>query len=183
MLIFDIPLRLPGINEYQAACRRHPLAGAQMKKNAIASVMPYLTPVRPCQWPIQVEIYYTEPTKRRDMDNVTGFGAKVILDALVKCGFIPDDGPSYVNKIDQGVTYEHNVSAILVMIKEPSDPTYVNIDKIDDVISAAHRFFDENGVVAKEETITPVRPVKKPKETRARNARQTKDTKTLTMEF
>ena len=73
MQMYEIPLRLPGINEYQAACRRHPLAGAQMKKNSIKSVMPYLTPVVKLKWPVQVEIYYTEPNKRRDIDYVTGY--------------------------------------------------------------------------------------------------------------
>lgn len=182
MLMFEIPLRLPGINEYQAACRRHPLNGAQMKKNAIRSVMPYLTPVRELKWPVQVEIYYTEPNKRRDIDNITGFGAKVILDALVKCGFLPDDGPSYINKIDQGVNYEQGNANILVMLKEPGDPTYVQMATIDDAFLAAQRFFDENpSTTPVEEKPLPV--VKKPKETRARDSRSKKDTQTLTMEF
>lgn len=86
MKVYDIPLRLPGINEYQAACRRHPLAGARMKRDAVQRVMTYLVPVVKLAWPIQAEIYYTEPNKKRDVDNVCGFGAKVILDALVKAG-------------------------------------------------------------------------------------------------
>lgn len=182
MLMFEVPLRLPGLNEYQAACRKHPLNGAQMKKNAVKSVMTYLTPVRELKWPVQAEIYYTEPNKRRDIDNVTGFGAKVILDALVRCGFIPDDGPSYINKIDQGVTYEQGNSNILIMLKEPGDPTYVNVSSIDDAFLAAQRFFDENPSTESVEE-KPLPTVKKTKETRVRNSRSGKDTQTLTMEF
>ena len=180
--MFEIPLRLPGINEYQAACRRHPLAGAQMKKNAIKSVMPYLTPVVKLKWPVQVEIYYTEPNKRRDIDNVTGFGAKVILDALTKCGFLPDDGPGFINKIDQGVEYEKGEERILVMVKEPGDPTYVQISSIDDAFLAAQRFFEENPSTTPVEE-KPLPTVKKTKESRVRNSRSKKDMQTLTMEF
>ena len=123
MKIYDIPIRLPGLNEYQAACRRHPLAGARMKKDAVDQVMTYLVPRCKLSWPAQIEIYYTEPNKKRDVDNVSGFGAKVILDALVKAGFLPDDGPTYVNRIDSRIDYGPEAS-ISVIIKERQDETY-----------------------------------------------------------
>ncbi len=180
MHVYEIPLRLPGINEYQAACRRHPLAGAQMKKNAIKAVMPYLTPVVKLKWPVQVEIYYTEPNKRRDIDNVTGFGAKVILDALTKCGFLPDDGPGFINKIDQGVEYEKGVENILVMVKEPGDPTYVDISTTESAFLAAQKFFDENPSSEPVEE-KPLPTVKKKRSVGSREDRR--DNQTLKMEF
>lgn len=145
MKIYDIPIRLPGLNEYQAACRRHPLAGARMKKDAVDQVMTYLVPVCKLSWPAQIEIYYTEPNKKRDVDNVSGFGSKVILDALVKAGFLPDDGPAYVNRIDSRIDYGTEAS-ISIIIKERQDETYTDLDDIDQCFKVAEEILAQNQI-------------------------------------
>lgn len=145
MKVFTLPIRLPGINEYQNACRRHPLQGAQMKKAAIQQVMTYLTPVEKLTWPAQFEIIYTEPNKKRDIDNIIGFGSKVILDAFVKAGFLPDDGPSYVNKIDSSVTYATEPQ-IEIFVKEQGDQLWKDIGDIDKLFEEANRIADEIGM-------------------------------------
>ena len=99
---FTIPGRLPGMNEYQAACRRHRMAGAAMKKTAMEQ----------CMWQMiaekrkgtyfeccDIEIKFVEKDRRRDKDNISGFGGKVILDALQKMGIIPNDGWLQVNNL------------------------------------------------------------------------------------
>ena len=40
----------------------------------------------------QIAWIWHEPTKRRDPDNITGIGKKFVLDALVSCEILPDDG-------------------------------------------------------------------------------------------
>lgn len=142
MKTFTIPLRLPGINEYQNACRRHPIQGAMMKKKWMQAVMVYLTPVEKLSWPAQFEIIYTEPNKKRDIDNVIGFGSKVILDSFVKAGFLPDDGPSYVNKIDSQILYADE-PMIEVLVKEQGDALWADISDINKLFDEATRSADE----------------------------------------
>ena len=170
MKIYEAPIRLPGINEYQAACRRHPLAGARMKKDAVDQIMTYLTPVEKLAWPIQVEIYYTEPNKKRDIDNVMGFGAKVVLDALVKAGFIPDDGPLYLNRIDQRVDYS-NTANITIIVKERKDEAYTDLDDIDQCFAVAEQILKEN----QEQVEEPVEEQPKSAPRRAKREKTGKD--------
>lgn len=44
--------------------------------------------------PVHVEIEFADDG--RDPDNVIGGGMKVLLDALVRGGFLPDDGPEWI---------------------------------------------------------------------------------------
>ena len=37
-----------------------------------------------------------EPNRKRDLDNISSFGRKVIQDALVDCGVLKNDGWKYV---------------------------------------------------------------------------------------
>lgn len=157
MKSFTLPIRLPGINEYQNACRRHPMVGATMKKNCVKQVMTYLgTPVH-LSWPAQFEIIYTEPNKKRDIDNVIGFGSKVILDAFVKAGFLPDDGPTYVNRIDSQVVYD-NEPQIEIYVKEQGDTLWTDISDIDKAFAEAQRWAEENDMPSREEPAKVVRP-------------------------
>lgn len=143
MIIFNIPIRLPGINEYQNACRRHPMHGAAMKKESMQKIMTYLTPVRHLDWPVQFQIVYTEPNKKRDIDNIFGFGSKVIIDAFVKAGFIPDDGPSYVNRIDSSVEYADEPQ-IEIYVFEKGDQLWSDMSDIDKLFSEAENWAKEN---------------------------------------
>lgn len=175
MKSFTLPLRLPGINEYQNACRRHPMQGATMKKNCVNQVMTYLgTPVH-LSWPAQFEIIYTEPNKKRDIDNVIGFGSKVILDAFVKAGFLPDDGPSYVNKIDSTVLYGDEPQ-IEIFVKEQGDVLWADISDIDKAFEEAERWSRDNTQPEEKTVEIKKTKTKKPKAERKQN-------KTLTMNF
>lgn len=160
MKCFTLPIRLPGINEYQNACRRHPLQGSAMKKQATQQVMTYLTPVTHLKWPAQFDVVYTEPNKRRDIDNIIGFGSKVILDAFVKAGFLPDDGPSYVNKITSQVEYGTE-PMIEIYVKERGDDTWADIEDIDKLFEEAVKLSNEMGLP--NEPILPQEPKTKRK--------------------
>lgn len=152
MKVFTLPLRLPGINEYQNACRRHPLQGSAMKKQWMKAVMTYLVPVTKLTWPAQFEIIYTEPNKKRDIDNVTGFGSKVILDSFVKAGFLPDDGPDYVNKIDSSVIYGSEPQ-IEIYVKEQGDALWADIDDVDKLFEHAMEWAQENNMPSEEKVV------------------------------
>ena len=179
MKIYEIPLRLPGLNEYQNACRRHPLNGAQMKKNAMRAICTYLSPEKCDKFPVQLEIFYTEPNKRRDIDNVTGFGNKAILDALQHAGIIPDDGPRFVNGITTTVRYEQGTESILIHIKEPCDADWKDMSDINKTFAEAEKIAEEYGLCKKEEEA----PIKRKTRSKSKNNDRIKPTKALTFNF
>lgn len=90
--------RLPGINEYTAACRRNPMIGNRMKREAEAAIEWSIRTAKldPIPTPTRIAYTFYEPNKRRDMDNISGFAHKVIQDALVKSGKLPGDGWAYI---------------------------------------------------------------------------------------
>lgn len=86
--LLKIPGKLPGLNDYIAAERTNRHKGAKMKAdngNTVAAA------IRQCMGgvrigkPVYMEYTWVEPNKRRDMDNISSFGRKVIQDALVQC--------------------------------------------------------------------------------------------------
>ena len=89
-----LPLRLHSLNEYISACRRKPVIGARMKKDDQLSVEWYIrSQLRGVHIKRSVRMSYRwyEPNKRRDLDNVSSYGRKVIQDALVEVGVLKDD--------------------------------------------------------------------------------------------
>lgn len=91
---FTVPVKMPGMNEYTAACRKNKYAGADMKKESQRFVEWAIRSqrVRRCKSPVRLHFLFFEQNKRRDHDNVSGFAHKVIQDALVTQGILPDDG-------------------------------------------------------------------------------------------
>ena len=94
-----IPGRLPGLNEYTAASRSNKHQSARMKEEAQTLVMWHIrsqlkgvTITRP----VHLSFTWFEPDRRRDRDNISSFGRKIIQDALVSGGVLYDDGWDYV---------------------------------------------------------------------------------------
>lgn len=101
MLKVTIDGRLPGLNDYTKACRTNPQVGARMKKKAeekaIGCINQQLKNTRTTfSVPVEIEFLWIEKDRRRDPDNISGFGRKVIMDALVKAGILADDSGKYV---------------------------------------------------------------------------------------
>ena len=91
--------RLPSLNEYQYACRSHFSKGAQLKKQWIMIVSAYINQqLRGVKINNKVIIEYKwyEPNRKRDLDNITGFGKKVIQDALVENEVLKNDGWEHI---------------------------------------------------------------------------------------
>ena len=87
-----IPGRLPGLNELINESRRNRYAGNTMKRDAeflvklVARKLPTLKP--PCDFVFD----WVEKDKRRDKDNISSGGRKIIFDSLVKLGKLENDG-------------------------------------------------------------------------------------------
>ena len=94
-----IPGRLAGMNEYTAAQRTNVHKGAMMKRDEQARVVLALRRARlpSLKTPITINYRFYEQHKRRDKDNISGFAHKVIQDALVETGALPNDGWSEVS--------------------------------------------------------------------------------------
>lgn len=94
--------RLPSLNEYIAANRKHLQAGAQFKRkwqSAVGFVIKRYKNkglLQPVESPCIIKFTYHEKTARRDLDNITGFAHKVILDSLVELGILPNDTQKWV---------------------------------------------------------------------------------------
>ena len=89
---FEIPGRLPGMNEYSNACRSFAYKGARMKRDAEEAVMwaAKAAKLKPMKPGVVVSITWIEPNMRRDKDNIRT-GVKFILDGLVKAGILDND--------------------------------------------------------------------------------------------
>lgn len=91
--------RLDGLNDYTSANRTNPYKGGKMKADneqiVIYAIREQLRRLH-IEKPVKLEFAWYEPNKRRDRDNVSSFGRKVIQDALVKCKVLQDDGWKFV---------------------------------------------------------------------------------------
>lgn len=105
-----IPGPLPGLNEYIAAERDHRQKGAKLKRDAqwIVEICAkkQLRGFRP-SGPVQMNYTWYERDRRRDKDNVSSFGRKVIQDGLVKAGILKNDGWAQI----EGFSDEFRVDA------------------------------------------------------------------------
>lgn len=111
-IICKIPLKLPGLNEYTAACRGNCYAGAKMKKQAEQSIMPYIRRLPYLSDPVTIRFIWSDKG-RRDYDNIC-FAKKFILDALVKAGKLPDDNRKHVTGfVDDFVRGDYSVTLII----------------------------------------------------------------------
>ena len=125
MHLLTIPGRLPGMNEYTAACRTNPYVGAVMKRDAQRQVEVEIMGARakgelPRQLiePVRLVYMYYERDKRRDQDNISSFAHKVIQDALVSMGLLRNDGWSNISGWADGFRVDRERPRIEVMIEE-----------------------------------------------------------------
>lgn len=91
---FTIPGTLPSLNDYIFACRKTKFQAASMKhqcENVVIAAAHKLRKI--CfEKPVYITYRWFEPNRKRDMDNISSFGRKVIQDALVEMGTLQNDG-------------------------------------------------------------------------------------------
>lgn len=87
--------RLDNMNDYTSACRTNQYKGAKLKQkneNVVKqAIYEQLGRLR-IKNPVRMLYRWYEPNKRRDLDNISAFGRKVIQDALVDTRVLQDDG-------------------------------------------------------------------------------------------
>lgn len=113
--------RLPGLNEYINACRSNPYRGATMKQRAERSVInAALVQLKKTKIkkPVTMSYLWVEQDRRRDMDNVSSFGRKVIQDGLVKSGILRNDGWKEIKGFSDSFAVDQHRPRIEVTITE-----------------------------------------------------------------
>lgn len=92
---FTIPGSMPGMNDYSSAERANKHQGASVKAHwtAVAALCAReIPPIGKDTLPVKMRYRWFETSKRRDLDNISSFGRKVIQDGLVKAGVLENDG-------------------------------------------------------------------------------------------
>lgn len=119
--LLTIPGTLNNLNNYIAAERTNRHKGAKMKadneKIVIVAIRQCMMGVR-IEKPVFMEYTWFEPSRRRDKDNISSFGRKVIQDALVDTGVLKDDGWKYVVGFSDRFEVDKNNPRIEIKIKE-----------------------------------------------------------------
>ena len=102
MNYFKINSKIKSLNEYINACRRNKYAGAKMKADT-EKIIEYEIQnallkgtLKPVKKPCKVKFEFHEKTAKRDVDNISGFGHKTILDAMQNKGIIINDNQKYI---------------------------------------------------------------------------------------
>ena len=94
-----IPGKLHGLNDCLDACKIGYRRGSALKRadqDAVEwLIRSQLRGVRFTK-PVYMIYRWFEPDRRRDKDNISSFGRKVIQDALVNCRIIKNDGWRYI---------------------------------------------------------------------------------------
>lgn len=116
-----IPGRLDNLNDYISAERAHRIKGAKLKgknqERVFQEACIQLGDVH-IKRPVKMTYKWYEKDRRRDMDNISSFGRKVIQDAIVKAGILPDDGWRYIKGFTDEFFVDKEYSRIEVTITE-----------------------------------------------------------------
>ena len=113
----QIPIKLPGLNEYTAKNRTNRHVGAKMKKDTERNIITHLQNLPNFTKPVKINFIWCEENKKRDLDNVA-FAKKFILDALVKSGRLIDDNQKYIKSFKDTFEYDTKFKGVIVKIEE-----------------------------------------------------------------
>lgn len=118
---FTIDGRLAGMNEFIGEQRRNRYAGAMLKREqqeiVMLAIKHQLRGVH-ISTPVYIEYRWFEKDRRRDLDNISGFGHKVIQDALVACKVLQNDGWTYICGYSDDFCVDHDKPRIEITIRE-----------------------------------------------------------------
>ena len=86
--------RMPGLNEILGATNANRYKGASLKKEWTDRIYweSLKQKIGKAIEPVYIEFGWFEPNKKRDPDNFTSAGRKLILDGLQKAGVLTNDG-------------------------------------------------------------------------------------------
>ncbi len=115
-----IPFALPGLNEYIAAERANRQKGAALKRKYQRAVMLALKKQLrgPLREPVFMRYTWVEKDRRRDKDNISSFGRKVIQDALVELHALKNDGWANIEGFSDRFLVDRKTPRVEIEIEE-----------------------------------------------------------------
>lgn len=109
------------MNDYITACRTNPYKGAKIKSNneskVIQAIYEQFGRLR-LNTPVHMTYRWYEPNRRRDLDNISSFGRKVIQDSLVQTKVLQNDGWKEITGFQDEFFVDRDKPRIEVEIKE-----------------------------------------------------------------
>lgn len=115
--------RLPGLNDYIDAERTHRQKAAKLKRDSEQTVAWFIrAQLRGAlREPVYITYLWVEKDRRRDKDNVSSFGRKVIQDALVRSGRLKNDGWDNISGFSDDFSLDKKRPRIEVTIYEDGE--------------------------------------------------------------
>lgn len=113
--------KLNNLNDYTTACRANQYKGSAMKKKneekVLQEIYSQFGRLRITK-PVRMKYTWYEQNKRRDLDNVSSFGRKVIQDALVVSKVLKNDGWNEIKGFSDEFYVDNKNPRIEVLIME-----------------------------------------------------------------
>lgn len=117
-----IPFTLPGLNDYIEAERAHRQKGAALKRKCQRDIMLAIKrQVRPLREPVVMHYVWIEKDRRRDKDNVSSFGRKIIQDTLVQMKVLRNDGWANIEKFTDDFQVDKKHPRIEIEVQEAGE--------------------------------------------------------------
>lgn len=116
-----IPFALPGLNELIAAERQHRQKAAKLKREHQRAVeLCIRSQLRrpPLREPVIMHYLWVEKDRRRDKDNISSFGRKIIQDALVAVHALQNDGWANIDGFTDTFAVDKKRPRVEIIIKE-----------------------------------------------------------------
>lgn len=122
--VLKIPRRLDNLNDLIRAERTNRYKGGALKekneKVVRAAIRSCLRGVQITK-PVYMEYIWIEQNQRRDLDNISSFGRKVIQDALVKEGVLQNDNWKCIKGFSDRFLIDKWHPGVVVCIREISN--------------------------------------------------------------
>lgn len=86
---------MASLNDYILACRKSPFAGNHFKHKEQAKIIKAIGESdlqQVTDYPLQVTFLFYEVNHKRDLDNISSWAHKSVMDALVTSGILENDG-------------------------------------------------------------------------------------------
>lgn len=115
-----IPFPLAGLNDIIEAERAHRQKGAKLKREQMNAVILVLRRQirRPLREPVTMHYLWVEKDRRRDKDNVSAGGRKIIQDALVRMKVLKNDGWANIENFSDAFSVDKKRPRIEIEIEE-----------------------------------------------------------------
>lgn len=113
--------KLNNLNDYTTACRSNQYKGNSMKRRneekVLQEIYSQFGRLR-IKKPVIMKYTWYEPDRRRDLDNISSFGRKVIQDALVASKVLVNDGWNEIKGFSDEFFVDSKNPRIEVLIME-----------------------------------------------------------------